>query len=290
VRAEARFGFSDERLTGGLTVVREAPGARWTLSGYRDVRSNDPFGRGNTFGNSLNALFVAHDDADYHLAQGARLVREGSLAVGLELTTALLLEHEGSVQREAESWLNDALGGTGEFPPNPAIADGTYGGAALRLEQFQSAIRLTLSADVLGNDDGATARVFGSFRWTLWRGGTAPTVTVRAGLTTAEPLSQQAFRLGGSGTVRGFDYGTRRGQALWGAQADWPLKRGLVQPVLFGDVGQAAPAGELFQSRAIAGGGAGLSLLGGLIRFDLSHPITGGGSGLRFDLVFRGFF
>lgn len=290
VRAEARFGFSDQRLTGGLTFVREAPGARWTLSGYRDVRSNDPFGRGNTLGNTLNALFVAHDDADYHLAQGARLVREGSLAVGLELTTTLLLEHESSVQREAESWLNDALGGTGDFPPNPAIADGTYGGAALRLEQGHAGFRWTLSADVLGNDDSATARVFGSFRWALWRGGTSPTVMVRAGLTTEEPLPQQAFRLGGSGTVRGFDYGTRRGQALWAAQADWPLKRGLVQPVLFGDVGQAAPAGELFRSHAIAGGGAGLALLGGLIRFDLSHPITGGGSGLRFDFVFRGFF
>jgi hemolysin activation/secretion protein len=124
----------------------------------------------------------------------------------------------------------------------------------------------------------------------LWRGGAAPIVMLRGGITTASPLPQQAFRIGGSGTVRGFDYGTRRGQTFWAVQVDWPLKRGLLQPVLFGDAGQAGSARQLFRSRAIAGGGAGLALLGGLLRFDLSHPITKGGSGLRFDLVARGFF
>jgi hypothetical protein len=290
VRADARFGVSDERLTGGLTLVREAPGARWTLAGYRDVRSNDPFGRGNSFGNSLAALFVGHDDADYHLVHGARLTREASLAVGLELTTTLLVERQASVRREAKSWLNDALGGSGDFPPNPPIAEGTFGGAAIRLERGLVRSRWMLGADVLGHRDSVTARVFGSFRRALWRGGTAPIVVLRSGVTTRAPLPQQAFRIGGTGTVRGFDYGTRRGQAFWAAQLDWPLKRGLVQPVVFGDAGQAAAAQELFRSRLIAGGGAGLALLGGFLRFDLSHPITKGGSGLRFDLVARGFF
>ena len=66
--------------------------------------------------------------------------------------------------------------------------------------------------------------------------------------------------------------------------------RGRVQPVLFADAGQASQASQLFRSPVIAGGGAGLALLGGLIRFDLSHPLTDGGSGLRFDLGVRGLF
>jgi hypothetical protein len=290
VRVDARFGFSDQRLTGGLTLVREPPGARWTLAGYRDVRSSDPFGRGNAFGNSLDALFAGHDDADYHLAYGARLVREGSLAVGLELTTTLLIESQTSVRREATSWLNDALGGTGDFPPNPAITVGTYGGAAIRLEHGLLRSRWTLAADVLGNGDDATARIFGSYRRVLWRGGAVPIVMLRGGVTTGAPLPQQAFRIGGSGTVRGFNYGAHRGQALWAVQVEWPLKGGLVQPVLFGDAGQAGSARQLFRSHAIVGGGAGVALLGGLLRFDLSHPVTTGGGGLRFDLVARGFF
>ena len=290
VRSEIRFGFSDYRVTGGVTIVREAPGARWTLAGYRDLRSNDPFSRGNGFGNSLNALFAGHDDADYHLASGARLTREASLGTGLELTTALLIEDEGSVRREAKSWLNDALGGTGLFPVNPPITAGTYGGASLKVDHATLRSRWSLGADVLGNSDRATGRAFGSYRRTLWRAGGVATLAVKGGVTTADPLPQQAFRIGGTGTLRGFDYGTRRGQAFWAAQFDWPLIRGLVQPVVFVDAGQAASASDLFGSRALAGGGAGLMLLGGILRFDLSHPITSGGSGLRFDLGVQGIF
>jgi len=281
---EARFGLSDHRVTGGISIQREAPGARWTLSGYRDIRSNDPFGRANRFGNSLDALFVGHDDGEYHLAQGARLAREGSVGVGLELTTTLLLEDERSVRREADSWLS------GELPPNPPIADGTYVGAALRLDHTLFRSRWTLAADVLGNGDRATVRGFGLYERSLWQGGAAPRIALRAGLTSSNPLAQQAFILGGVGTVRGFDYGTRRGQAFWAAQLDWPLRSGAIQPVLFADAGQADRASDLFRSRALAGGGAGLALLGDLVRFDLSHPITGGGRGMRFDLVVRSLF
>lgn len=290
VRGEARFGLSDARLMGSVMLRREAPGARWTLRAYRDLRSNDPFGRGNTFGNSLNALFAGHDDADYHLAHGARLTREGALGLGLELTTTLLVERETSVRREARSWLNDALGGTGDFPANPPVDNGTYGGAEVRLDGGVLRSRWSLGADVLGNGDRATARLFGSVRRGLWRQGGVATLALRAGVSTARPLAQQAFRVGGAGSVRGFDYGTRRGEAFWTAQLDWPLSRGVVQPVLFADAGQAAGARALFGSRAIAGGGIGLALLGGAVRFDLSHPFTQGGSGLRFDLGMRGFF
>jgi hypothetical protein len=290
VSSEIRFGFSDHRVTGGVTIVREAPGARWTLAGYRDLRSSDPFSRGNGFGNSLSALFAGHDDADYHLSSGARLTREASLGTGLELTTALLIEDQQSVRREAKSWLNDALGGTGRFPENPAITDGTYGGALLKVDHATLRSRWSLAADVLGNGDRGTGRFFASYRHTLWRAGGVARLGLRAGSTTNEPLAQQAFRIGGTSTVRGFDYGTRRGQAFWAAQFDWPLKRGLVQPVVFLDAGQAAATADLFGSSALAGGGAGLMLLGGIIRFDLSHPITTGGSGLRFDLAVQGLF
>lgn len=289
LRGEARFGLSDERLVGTLTLRREAPGARWTLAGYREVRSNDPLARANRLGNSLNALFVGHDDADYHLSHGARLTRESSLGTGLELTTSLLVEREASVRREAESWLNDALGGTGRFPLNPPVTEGTYGGALAKLDGLTGRIRWSIAADLLANDEQATGRGYGSITVPFARSVRSPTVTLRAGVTTARPLLQQAFRLGGSGSVRGFDYATRGGRGFWAAQLDWPLTRGLIQPVLFADAGQAGNLGDgrIGDTSVIAGGGAGISFLGGLIRFDLSHPFTDGGSGLRFDLVMR---
>ena len=62
-----------------------------------------------------------------------------------------------------------------------------------------------------------------------------------------------------------------------------------VRPVLFLDAGQATRLPDLIASRALVGGGAGLSLLNGLIRFDFSRPISPGGARrLRFDLVIEG--
>ena len=290
LRADARFGFSDERVMAGVAVIREAPGARWTLRGQRDLASSDPFGRGNGFGNSLNALFAGHDDADYHLVHGGSLRRESALGTGIELSTTLRVEHQQSVRRESRNWLNDALGGTGRYPGNPPIEEGTFGGAEVRLDGGLFRSRWSLATDLLANEDRGTVRVWGTVRRALWTGRSVPTLTLRAGITSNDPLPQQAFRLGGQETVRGFDYGTRRGQALWAAQVDWPVSGGFFRPYLFIDAGQAAPASGLFRTRLLSGGGAGLGLFGGLLRFDLSHPISEGGSGLRFDLVVRSLF
>jgi hypothetical protein len=58
--------------------------------------------------------------------------------------------------------------------------------------------------------------------------------------------------------------------------------------VLFADAGQILRLGATPGSRVLAGGGAGISFFGGVFRMELSHPITRGGDGLRFDVVFRG--
>jgi hypothetical protein len=283
LRGELRFGLSDHRVTGALTAVREAPGARWTLRGYRELDAADPFARPTSLGNSLNAIFTAHDDADYHLAQGGKLVREESVGLGLELTTSVKIEEERSVKREATSWVNDALGGSGRFRPNPAILDGTFIGAGATLAR-QGRGRWMLGADVLAGAGTVTGRVFGSIERPIGPGVRIPTLALRAGIATSPTLPQQAFRLGGPATVRAFDYGTDRGQAFWAAQVDWPLTRGLVRPVVFVDSHQSGEVSNLFSQPIRAGGGAGLSILGGLIRFDLSHPFTSGGHGLRFDV------
>jgi len=287
LRGDVRFGFSDERVTGGLWVVREAPGARWSLHGYREIASADPFSRANAFGNTVNAIFAAHDDADYLLANGARLIREGSLGTGVELVTEIGLEDQHSVTREAHSGMNDLLGGSGDFPPNPAIDEDVFGLAGARVEGVGGLTRWRLGGDVLANADHATARVHGWVRQSLWSGRRAATVALRTGITTSDPAPQQAFRIGGQGTVRGFDYGTASGEAFWAAQLDVPLWRGWLRPSLFADAGQAAASpGELFSSSALAGGGAGVELLG-VLRFDFSYPITGGGDGFRFDMTAR---
>jgi hypothetical protein len=287
LRLAGRVGLSDGRFTGSAALVREAPGARWTLTGFREIRSDDPFARGNTFSNSLDAIFAGHDDADYHLAQGATLVREGALGTGLELNTTVGLEDQRSVTREAHSWLNDVLGGTGRFPPNPSIRQGVYLSLAAAVDGGFGRTHWRVGADVTGNGEVQVGRLHASIRRPLGRGIRVPVLTVESGAATSEDLPQQLFRIGGLRTVRGFDYGVERGSSFWSAQVDWPLTRGLIRPVAFADAGQAARPASLFSSPVRAGGGVGLAVLTGLLRVDLSYPFTGGGSGLRFDLSAR---
>jgi hemolysin activation/secretion protein len=97
------------------------------------------------------------------------------------------------------------------------------------------------------------------------------------------------FRLGGLSTVRGFEYGTVRAPAFWAAQLDLAPIGVRIRPVIFIDAGQAAELSGLFSSRALIGGGVGLSLLNGLLRLDFSRPLSrDSGRKVRFDLVIQG--
>jgi hemolysin secretion/activation protein ShlB/FhaC/HecB len=282
-----RYGISDERVGGRLTVRRDAPGNRVTLSGYVDIADLDPFSPGRTFSNTFNGLFAGHDNGDYALVGGGSALFESALGDGPNLAVSVKIEQQSSVNRVARSAVNDWLGGTGLFPPNPPIDEGTFGGASVRLSGVGD-IRWNLTADALGGAGHTTARLFGGLRWEIGsRRGI--TLQLKAGAATAPALPQSLFRLGGVNTVRGFEYGTSRGPAIWVARADLAPIGGRVRPVLFMDAGQASTISELFSSQALVGGGIGVSLLRGLIRFDLSHPITPDPGGkLRFDLVIGG--
>jgi hypothetical protein len=279
-----RYGFSDDRVTGRLTLVRDAPGSRLALGGYRDVTGVDPLSPGHTAGNTLDALFVAHDDADYLLAEGGTASFATSLRPGLDLALSARVEQETSVVRKAKSAVNDFLGGDGIFPPNPAVDEGTFAGGSARLSHT-GRLRWALTADVLGGEGRTTGRLFGELRAEVGEGAGA-TVRLKAGAATSPALRQMEFRLGGQATVRGFDYGARRGQAFWAAQLDLTPFRGRLRPVAFIDAGQAARPADLFSSTAFAGAGLGVSMFGGALRLDLSHPLTPDTGGkVRFDIV-----
>jgi hypothetical protein len=283
-----RYGLSDDRVTGRLTLVRDAPGGRLALSGYREIADVDPFSPGQNVGNSLNALFAAHDNADYSLVHGGSAGFETSLTIGLDLGAGARLERQSSIGRQARSEVNDFLGGSGVFPTNPPIDEGTFGGGWIRITDLVGT-RWSATADVLAGEGRATARLFGEARQDV---GNSRGITLRArgGVATRPILEQSLFRLGGLNTVRGFDYGIRRGQAFWAAQLDVSPLKWRVRPILFVDAGQAGRLSEVFSSKALVGGGIGASLAGRFfrIRFDLSHPLSpDSDEKLRFDLVLQ---
>ena len=282
--ATARYGLSDERLTGRLTLLRDAPGGRLAVGGYREVAALDAYGSPHGVGNTLNGLLAGHDDGDYALTQGGALGYQTSLGVGLDLEVALRVERETSVGRDAKSAINDALGGSGLFPPNPSIVDGTFTGLSARLDGFGQR-RWWLGGDLLAGEGRSTGRVFGQIRQGFG-GRQGATLEVAAGTATAPTLPQSEFRLGGVSTVRGFDYGTRRGQSFWVARLDVAPIGGRLRPVAFLDAGQAARTTDLFSSQALVGAGLGLSVFHGIMRFNLSHAVTPDvGGKVRFDIV-----
>src|SRR5690606_34187522 len=134
-----------------------------------------------------------------------------------------------------------------------------------------------------------TGRVWGDIRYSRG-GGRGYTLRLKAGAAENAAPPQMQFRLGGLHSVRGFEYAAVTAPAFWAAQLDVSPFEGTIRPVLFIDAGQAAPAAELFESEALAGGGIGVSVYSPLlrttlIRLDLSHPISPDtGGGWRFDL------
>lgn len=285
VNGTVRYGFSDERVTGRLSVTRDAPGGRIALSGYRDVIGVDPYSPGATLGNTFNAIFAAHDDADYLLATGGSANWQTSLATGLELSLRGRVEQQRSVAREATSKVNDWLGGDGLFPENPAVDEGTFAGLEARVSSAGvGATAWWIAADGLVGAGTQTGRLYGELTQKV--GGRAgATLRLKSGIATSPTLSQMQFRAGGLATVRGFDYGTQRGQAFWAAQLDVTPLETSIRPVVFVDAGRAAAAQDLFSGQVLVGGGVGVSLMGGLVRFDLSRRLSPDVARLRFDIV-----
>jgi hypothetical protein len=286
VEAGARFGFADARPLVKLGLVRDAPSGRLSLWGFHDILEPDPFSRGRTFANTFNAVFSAHDEADYYLATGATLGFEQSLKRGLNWSISGGVEWQQSVSAIAHSAVNDFFGGDGQFPDNPPVTEGTFATGATRLDGDLGQSRWSLGVSGLAGGPASGARVFG--QWAQRIGGRrGVTLRLRSGIASDPDISQLAFRAGGLESVRGFDYGSQRGQAYWALQSDLTPFKGWFRPVFFADAGQAARPADFGTTNVLVGAGVGASILDGLIRFDLSHPITPSGGGLRFDLVIR---
>ncbi len=285
-----RYGISDERATGRLALVHDGPRGTFTLSGYHDIADVDPFSPGRTLANSASALFTAHDYGDYYLATGADASFLTSLALATDLSVSLRGERQRSVARQARSGVNDVLGGDGVFPLNPAVLEGDYGLLGVRITHAGS-LHWILAADGMAGKALTTGRAYFDIRRSAG-GARGFTLRLKAGIAEGSAPPQLQFRLGGRETVRGFDYGSIIGRSFWAAQLDVSPLKGTIRPVLFIDAGQAGAPGDLFQSKALAGGGVGVSMYSPLlhttlIRLDLSHPITPDtGGAWRFDVVF----
>lgn len=287
-----RYGFSDQTVTGRLGVIRNGPGWKLTVDGYYDIVDQDPISPGRNIINSFNAIFTAHDNADYMLGGGGSANLNVPLTDRLDVRLGAKVEWEGSVVTETGSGVNDFLGGSGDMPSNAPVTEGTFAGGSVALHHG-GPVQWTVTGDVLGGAGTATGRLWGDLRVSVGSSAGA-TLRVKTGVATTPVLPQMEFRAGGINTVRGYQYGTERGAAFWSAQADVTPLAGPVRPVLFIDAGWAGGASGYFSGEPLVGAGIGLSIYSklfrtGIIRFDLSRALTQrdtpGNSAFRFDVI-----
>ena len=275
-----RFGIGDLKPTASVVWRRDGPGGRLDLSAYWDVREVEPWTHGVGIGNSLNAFFTGHDDAEYYRSLGGGLSYQWNTGFLRDVEFGAFVESHESMQTEVSAPV-PSLFGDGTFPANrPVVEDVYVRGTLIRAAQVGFA-ELQAGAEVTGNRDRVTARFWGwatvPFR-VIRRTGM---FTFRAGVVAGDSLLQMDYRLGGPQTVRGYTYGTRADRQFWSAQLDFALRKSSIwTPVVFADIG------DTFSSDPLVGGGVGLSLLNGMIRFDLSKGFRPA-QNVRFDLVFR---
>ncbi|HEY0810141.1 MAG TPA: ShlB/FhaC/HecB family hemolysin secretion/activation protein, partial [Longimicrobiales bacterium] len=92
--------------------------------------------------------------------------------------------------------------------------------------------------------------------------------------------------IGGAGTVRGYDGGEMIGETFWRARAEIGYGLPAFRLVAFGDAGWAGARDEFSKGKPLLSAGAGLSMLDGLLRFDVARALRepkGWGVVLYFD-------
>jgi len=275
-----RFGFSDKRPTGSVTLRRDAPEGRLDVRAFHAVTEVEPWTRGLGIGNSINALFIGHDDADYYLRSGGSVTSTWNEGLLQDVEIRLSYEHHRSMETATTSAIA-GLWGSRVLPENAPVAEGWFLRGTMSRTVRIGVVTLAPGAEALLGEGSSAVRAWGGVDVGFGLPWVNGVLRARTGVVRGDSLPQMLFRLGGPQTIRGFAYGERTGRAFWTAQLDAALGGPrLIAPVLFVDVG------DTFSSDLLIGVGGGMSFLNGLVRIDVAkglHPAVP----VRFDLHFR---
>jgi hypothetical protein len=296
LHASARIGVADLEPNVELTGSRSDLRRTLSLTGYNRLVSANDWGNPLGFGSSISAFLFGRDEGFYYRASGVELTSTPDVAGTSAFTWGLFAEQERTARQETNFSIAHQTNGV-DFVPNIEAAKGTYLGARTRYTHSfgldPQGFRL-FSDFRLEGAHGDTAN-FGRAALDLTTshgiGDGAVSLTVAGGSSVGEVPPQRFWFLGGSRTVRGHRAGTEAGNAFWLARAEIAHGLHVVRPVLFGDIGWAGDRREWRDiGQPMSGAGAGITILDGLIRFDVARGITPKPGQWRVDAYVEGRF
>lgn len=222
LRPKIGYGTSDERVTGGLTLLAGSGATQLSVGAERQIRDFADFPVISPILNSLLAQEAGDDYGDYVLLDaataGVRHRLDGRTSVELQLG----VEESHSVDVAASP-------ANGSYRPNPPLGAGSFRIVRASLERASGGMaverdlqgRLSLEA---GEGDAEYFRAAVEARWLTGAGPGRLLTRAYGGVGTDGLPAYRSFALGGRGTLLGEPFRAYGGRAMALAQAEWRLE------------------------------------------------------------------
>jgi hypothetical protein len=279
LHAAARLGVAD--LEPNVELMGSRSDLRHTLSltAYNRLVSASDWGNPFSVRSSISAFAFGRDDGFYYRASGVELTRAPDAGAESSLILSLFAEQERTATQRTTFSLARSVAGS-QFEPNLQAVRGAYVGARTRylrsLGLDPQGFRLFSDLRLEGahGDSGSYGRAALDLTGSRGIGNGAASITLAGGSSVGVLPTQRFWFLGGTETVRGQRPGINAGNAFWLARAEVAHGVGVVRPVVFGDIGWAGDRTRWRDiGRPASGVGVGMSIMDGLVRFDVARGI-----------------
>ncbi len=279
----ARMGVSDLSPNGELRVGVATGAARLHIGAFRRLAVANPATNALGIVNSLDALLLGRDDGAYYRVWGGEIAVAPAVTAPQRYDLRVYWEHQGAAATTTQASLARWLEPSHRFASDIVAPPADELGTTLTLRALHSEILGDLA---LGTFDFARASVTTGLTAAL-PAGIIGGVEVAAGTSAGSVPAQSLWYLGGPATLRGYDGLAAAGEMFWRTRLEVGNVLPLARVVVFSDAGWAGPRAARFRGRALASVGAGLSLLDGLLRWDVARALRPP-VGWRFDLYVNG--
>jgi hypothetical protein len=281
LHGDGRIGVADRQPVLELTGSRSDLRRTLSVTAYNRLVSASDWGNPLTLGSSISAFLFGRDEGFYYRSSGLELTSTPDEAGGGAFLWSLFAEQERTAKQATTFSLAKIVHGSA-FEPNFEAQRGMFFGARTRytgtLGLDPQGFRLFTDFRLEGAhaDTGAYGRAALDLTASHGIGDAgAAALTVAAGTSAGILPAQRFWYLGGSQSVRGQRPGREVGNAFWLARAELGYGVSAVRPVVFGDFGWAGDRNNWSKiGLPMSGAGAGMSILDGLIRFDVARGIN----------------